>query len=393
MKILVINCGSSSIKAQLFDHASLQAIAKGHLDGIGQTFCCLEITNDTNSTKENLQIKTIQKGIDLIIEKFIKLNFLKSKTEISHIGHRFVHGGTDFTQDTLITEKNLALLEKTSHLAPLHNPSNLLGIRYCLENFPHAKSIAIFDTAFHQTMPSEAYTYGIDLNFRDQKNIRRYGFHGINHQYVVEKAISQNPKASKIISCHLGNGCSIAATANGKSIDTSMGFTPLEGLIMGSRSGDLDPGIIFYLAEQEKMPIPAIKNLLNHQSGLKALSTFSSDMREIYQASLDKKHPHHENSLNAIKIFSYRLSKYIGSYIPILGGLDTLIFTGGLGEKAFYIREMTCQKFTFMKLQIDQEKNRQNTQTISTENSQIKVLVIPANEELQIAKSVKNFKL
>lgn len=376
MKILVLNSGSSSLKYELFESKNLQSLAAGLIDRIGLIFS---------------KAKNHEEALNLAFKTLLKEKALKDLSEISLVGHRVVHGGEKYISPTKIDRKVIKEIEKFSSLAPLHNPANLKGIKACLKHLKKVPQIAVFDTAYHGTMPEKAYLYAIPRKFYEKNGIRSFGFHGTSHKYVAQKAAEickkLKSKSSKIITCHLGNGSSITAIKNGKVIDTSMGFTPLEGIPMGTRSGTIDPGIIFHLLKKNKISAEKLEQILQNQSGLKALSGLSSDMRRIYAASKKK----NKKALFTIEKLSYEIAKKIGSYIAALNGLDVLVFTGGLGEKAFYVRKVVCQYLEFLDLKIDDKKNldacEQKVPTlISSAKSKVKVFVIPTDEELQIAK-------
>ncbi len=354
MKILVINCGSSSLKFSLLDSSkSFTPIKKGLIDRV-------------KNHKE--AIKTALKSLE--------------GEEITAVGHRVVHGGEKYSQPTKITPAVIREIKKLGKLAPLHNPVNLEGILATKKLLPKIPQVAVFDTAFHQTMPQKAFLYALPQKLYKKNNIRRYGFHGTSHKYVVSETLKKlGTKKAKIISCHLGNGSSITASINGKSIDTSMGLTPLEGVMMGTRCGNIDPSIPLHLQESLKMKPQKIYEMLNKHSGLKAISKISFDMRKIYEKSLKN----NKSALFTIEMLSYQIAKYCGSYAAALNGLDAITFTGGLGEKAFYVREQTCKYLGFMGLKLDKRKNSANKELISTPKSTIKVFVIPTNEEKQIA--------
>lgn len=355
MNILVINSGSSSIKFHVF--TGNKTLIKGKIDGIGPK------KSHTEAMEEIL--KLLPKNID-------------------RIGHRVVHGG-NLHKPTKITDQLIKILEKLSSLAPLHNPHNIEGIKAYRKIFPHVSQYAIFDTAFHQTLPEHAYRYALPREYEQKYGIRKYGFHGTSHEFVSQEAIHYLKKRKepwqRIISCHIGNGVSITAIKNGKSIDTSMGFTPLEGVMMGTRCGSIDPSIPLTLQKILKKSPEAIYEILNNQSGLLAIAEKNSDMRNIY-AKNDKK------SEFAITMFCYQISKYIGASIAVLGGLDALIFTGGIGENAWYVREKICKTFEFLKLKLNSTKNRKNAWEIQTKSSSMSVLIIPTNEELAIAQKI-----
>lgn len=384
MKILIINCGSSSIKASLFEYKKEPVeIAKALLDGIGLKHCKLSFKSKEKNIGHALQIKNYEDGIRNILYAFTKTKTITKLGEIETVGHRVVHGGEKYTKSTIIDSKVLKEIEELIPLAPLHNPANLEGIKACKKLLPKAKQIAVFDTAFHQTMPEKAYLYGLPYEIYKKNGIRRYGFHGTSHNYVVQQSLKlMKTKKAKIISCHIGNGISITASINGQSIDTSMGLTPLEGPLMGTRCGSIDPAIIFHLEDELKMKPKEINNLLNKESGLKGLSQISSDMRDIYEKSLKKD----EKALRAIEVLCYQIAKYCGAYTAAMQGLDCLIFTAGMGEKAFYLREKICEYLGFLGLKLDLKKNRiENPQEISDKKSKVKVFVIPTNEEKEIA--------
>ncbi len=367
MQILSINCGSSSLRFKLMKTGKdFTTLAEGHVDGIGLPTCKFKFKSGKKNIGHKLKIKNHKEAI--------KLAFTKLPKEIDAIGHRVVHGGKKYSAPTKITPKIIKDIEKLEKLAPLHNKANLEGIIACKELLPRTPQFAIFDTAFHQTMPEKAFRYAIPKEFYAKHDIRRYGFHGTNHKYVINETIKKIGKKNlKIVSCHLGNGASITASINGKSIDTSMGFTPLEGLIMGTRAGSIDPAIPLHLATHLKMKPEKIDYILNHESGLKALSEISSDMRDIYAASL-KKDP---KALLTIEILAYQIAKYIGAYAAAMNGLDAVVFTGTLGEKAHYVRKQALAYTTHLK--------------------KFKTLIIHADEEKQIAietwKSLKNGKI
>ncbi len=383
MKTLVINCGSSSIKASLFEvKKEPKELAKVLLDGMGQKRCKLSFKSGEKNIGHPVEIKNYEDGIKAILESFTKTKTLTKFNEIEAIGHRVVHGGEKYTKSIEIDAKVLKEIEELIPLAPLHNPANLEGIKACKKLLPKAKQVAVFDTAFHQTMPQKAYLYGLPYEMYKKHGIRRYGFHGTSHNYVVHQALKAlKTKKARIISCHMGNGISITASVNGQSVDTSMGLTPLEGPIMGTRSGSIDPAIIFHLEDELKMKTNQIHHMLNKQSGLFGLSEGNSDMRDLYQKSLKKD----EKALRTIEVLCYQIAKYCGAYTATMNGLDCLVFTGGMGEKAFYLREKICEYLSFLGLTIDLKKNRTDSPSeISEKKSKVKVYVIPTNEEKQI---------
>lgn len=383
MQILVINSGSSSLKVGLFEaKKELKLVSEALVDGINLRKCRL-----VTKTEKKVKVKNHEEALKLVLTE------LEIK-KVDAVGHRVVHGGEHYQQATKIDRKVLKTIEKLSKLAPLHNPINLESIKACQKLLKRTKHFAIFDTAFHQSMPEKAYLYPLPYKYYKKDNIRRYGFHGSSHKYVVNEVLKKiRNKKAKIISCHLGNGASITASANGKSIDTSMGFTPLEGIIMGTRSGSIDPAIILYLERKYKLKADKIDEILNHKSGLLGVSEISSDMREIYQKSLKK----NKRAQLTIDILSYQIAKYCGAYAAAMQGLDAIIFTGGLGEKAFYVREQVAEYLSFLGLNIDKKKNSKITppnkhkdfEAIHKSNSKIKAYVIATDEEKQIALEVK----
>src|SRR5574344_942643 len=391
MKVLVLNCGSSSIKYQLIDMANNAELkAKGLVERIG-----LEMSEFTHKPigKEKYYvqkpIKDHAEGINLVLNTLIdpKLGVISSLNEIGAVGHRVAHGGEYFKTSCLIGAKEVAEIEKLCALAPLHNPASLVGINVMMELLPNIPQTAVFDTSFHQTMPAEAFLYAIPYEYYEKLRIRRYGFHGTSHKYVAPKAAELaglDYNNSKIISCHLGNGASICAVKNGKSVDTSMGFTPVEGLVMGTRCGDLDAGTLLYIAEKENLSFKEMNTLINKKSGLLGISGKSVDMRDIRAG----KESGDERSTYAFDIFAYRVRKYIGAYAAAMGGVDAILFTGGIGENAFFQREAICQGLEFLGTKLDKELNEKiigDDAIISTPDSKVKLIVIATNEELVIA--------
>jgi len=389
LKILVLNCGSSSIKYQLIETKTNVAEAKGVIERIGMSSAVL-----THKPKDGEQIRIVGEILDhtIALEYVIAVllspnhGVLKDKNEIDAVGHRVVHGGETFSGSVLITDEVLRALKDNIELAPLHNPPNLKGIKAAKEHLPKIPQVGVFDTAFHSNMPPHAYLYGIPFKLYKRYKIRRYGFHGTSHRFVSQRAAELLDKpydSLKIITAHLGNGGSMAAIKDGISIDTSMGFTPLEGLLMGTRSGDLDPSIIPYIMAKEELSIPDINTLLNKHSGLVGISGESSDMREILQAveEGDRKAKY------AYDVYTYRIKKYIGAYSAAMGGVDVIVFTGGIGENAFQVRADVCKDMEYLGIEIDNEKNKnaKKESIITTEDSKVKVLKIPTNEELVIA--------
>lgn len=369
MRILVINSGSSSLKYSLIDSKNFKELAKGHIDGIGLKSCIYIVGNST----KKIFVKDHEEAIKLALQNI---------KNIDAIGHRVLHGGEKYTAPTIIDQKVIKTIRELFELGPLHNPANLAGILACKNILPKVPQVAIFDTAFHQTMPEKAFLYGLPYSFYKKFSIRRYGFHGSSHKYVVNEAIKLlKKKNAKIVSCHLGNGSSITASVSGKSVDTSMGLTPLEGIIMGTRSGSIDPAIIVHLEKVLKLSSEKILEILNNKSGLLGVSQISSDMRKIYDAYKKKD----SKAILTIELLAYQIAKYCGAYAAAMHGLDAIIFTGGLGEKAFYVREQVCNYLDFLGLKLDHTKNRAGKLLISKPKSKIAVFIIPTNEEKQIA--------
>ena len=391
MKILVLNCGSSSIKYKLFEMESKEVIAQGGVEKIGMKGSFLKFTLPAGQ-KVMLEGEILEHraGIEYILGVLLseKYGCIKSLDEIEAVGHRVVNGGERFNSSVLITEEVIEILNQSIELAPLHNPPNLKGIYAIQELMPDTPQVAVFDTAFHQTMPDYAYMYGIPYSLYEKYGIRRYGFHGTSHRYVSARAcefLGVPYEEQRIITAHIGNGGSVAAIKNGKSIDTSMGMTPVEGLIMGTRSGDVDPGVISYIMEKEHMGTKGISTLLNKFSGVLGISGISSDMREIDAAIGEG----NKRAALAMDTYNYRIKKYIGSYAAVLGGVDILAFTGGVGENQAVTRKDVCKNMEFMGIELDEELNasvRAKEVVISRPSSRVKVLIIPTDEELTIAK-------
>ncbi len=389
MKILVLNCGSSSIKYQLFNMDGQLVIAKGGVEKLGMKGSFLKHHHeDGRQIVFEGEILDHKSGVEYILGVLTsqKYGCLKNLEEIDAVGHRVVHGGEYFHTSELITDEVIEALVKCTDLAPLHNPPNLKGINAMEELIPGIPQVGVFDTAFHQTMGPQSYMYGIPYVLYEKYKIRRYGFHGTSHRYVTKRAcelLGRDFENQKIISCHLGNGASVAAVKDGKSFDTSMGFTPLEGLVMGTRSGDLDIGVATYIMEKEELGTKSANTLFNKHSGMLGLSGISSDMREIEEASVKG----NERAKMALDIYNYRVKKYIGSYIAAMGGLDILIFTGGIGENADATRFGVARELEFLGVHLDENKNKgfRSEGIISTDDSPVKIMVVPTNEELMIA--------
>ncbi len=387
MKILVLNCGSSSIKYQFIDTETKTALAKGVVERIGMTGAVL-----SHSRYDGDKIKIVGEILDhtIAIEYVLGVMLSKNhgvideKEDIEAVGHRVVHGGETFSDSVLITEEVVKVLQDNIELAPLHNPPNIKGIQAVTRILPDTPQVGVFDTAFHVKMPPKAYLYGIPYELYKKHKIRRYGFHGTSHLYVSQIAaenLGQDISELKIITTHLGNGSSMAAVKNGQSIDTTMGFTPLEGLLMGTRSGDIDPSLILYIMGKEGLSLSEAGTLLNKHSGLIGVSGESSDMREILAAVKDE----HKRARYAFELFCYRIKKYIGAYTAAMGGLDALVFTGGIGENAIEVRKEVCTDMKYLGIELDDLKNENNETIISTESSKATVMRIPTNEELVIA--------
>jgi len=389
MKILVLNCGSSSVKYKLLDMTSKEVLGSGGVEKIGMKGSFLKHTKQ-NGEKVILEGEVLehQLAIEYILGVLTseKHGCIKNMEEIDAVGHRVVHGGEKFNSSVLITDDVIRNIEACIEIAPLHNPPNLAGINAISDLLPQVPQVAVFDTAFHQTMPDYAYMYGIPYSLYKKYGIRRYGFHGTSHRYVSKRAcefLGLDYKSTKIITAHIGNGGSITAIENGKSVDTSMGFTPVEGLMMGSRSGDVDLGVVTYLMEKEMISTGAATTLFNKHSGVLGVSGISSDMRDIENAIAEG----NQRAKLALEMYEYRIKKYIGSYAAALNGFDVLVFTGGVGENQTITRERVCKGLSFMGIEVDPEINKVRGEEllISTPNSRVKVVVIPTDEEYMIA--------
>ena len=389
MNVLVINCGSSSLKYQLIDSQTEAVLAKGLCERIGidgrlvyeKTGCDKEVTEAA--------MPTHKQAIQLVLDALVNptTGAIADLTAIDAVGHRVVHGGEKFASSTVLTEEVIAVIEECNDLAPLHNPANLIGIRACQELMPNVPMVAVFDTAFHQTMPEIAYMYGLPYEYYEKYSVRRYGFHGTSHSYVSQRAaavLGKDYSELKTIVCHLGNGASICAVNGGKSVDTSMGLTPLEGLIMGTRSGDVDPSILDFIAQKENLTLSQVMNVLNKKSGVEGISGVSSDFRDLAAAA---KEGNHRAEL-AIDAFAYRVVKYIGAYAAAMNGVDAICFTAGLGENDAATRAKIVANLGYLGIAIDEEANniRGKEVVISTPDSKVAVLTIPTNEELAICR-------
>jgi len=387
MKVLVLNCGSSSIKYQFIDTESETALAKGVVERIGMVGAILTHSRfDDDNVKIVGEILDHQIAIEYVIAILLSPNHgvIKDAKEIDAVGHRVVHGGELFSDSVKINDEVIKALQDNIELAPLHNPPNIKGIQAVTKQLPQTPQVGVFDTAFHSKMPPHSFLYGIPYELYKKYKIRRYGFHGTSHLYVSNKAaelMGKSVEELKIITAHLGNGCSIAAVNNGVSVDTSMGFTPLEGLLMGTRSGDLDPSLILYIMGKEGLALGEANTLLNKHSGLIGISGESSDMREILAAVKDEQ----KRAIYAFEIFCYRIKKYIGAYSAAMGGLDALVFTGGIGENSLEVREKVCENMEYLGINLDKLKNESRETLISDSSSRVNVFRIPTNEELVIA--------
>ncbi len=389
MKVLVINCGSSSLKYQLIDSDTEKALAAGICERIGIDGKLTQKALDGEKVVIDEALPNHEVAIEQVIAALTNPEFgvIKSLEEINAVGHRVVHGGEKFASSVIITDDVLKAIEECNDLAPLHNPANVIGINACKHLMPNVPMVAVFDTAFHQTMPKEAYLYGLPHEYYDKYKVRRYGFHGTSHSYVSKRAVqlgNLDPNNSKVIVCHLGNGASICAVKNGKSVDTSMGLTPLEGLIMGTRSGDIDPAIIEFIAKKENLSLEEMMNVLNKKSGVYGMSGVSSDFRDIETAANEG----NERAKEALSVFAYRVAKYVGSYIMAMNGVDAIAFTAGLGENDKNIRAAVTKHLGYLGVTLDTEKNntRGKELIISTPDSKVQVMVVPTNEELAICR-------
>ncbi len=388
MKILVINCGSSSLKFQLYNMDNNEVLAKGLVERIG-----IEGSNLQYSPKgmDKIVIETPlpnhDEAIKLVMDKLVdpECGVISDLSEINGVGHRVVHGSKYFTESCVVTEDVMEKLNKCVDLAPLHNPANIMGIKACEKLMPGVKNVVVFDTAFHQTMPAKAYMYALPYEYYEKYDIRKYGFHGTSHRYVSKQAIEMlgNPEHSKIITCHLGNGSSIAAVKDGKVIDTTMGFTPLAGFEMGTRCGDIDPAIVPYIMKKENLTPDEVDNIMNKKSGLLGVTGKSSDFRDA-EAAMNEGD---ERAKLALDMFRYQIAKFIGSYVVALGGCDAIVFTAGIGENNGGHRAAICEYLSFLGLEVDAEKNKLRGSNIefSTANSKVKAFIIPTDEELMIA--------
>ena len=389
MNVLVINCGSSSLKYQLINSDTEDVLAKGLCEriGIDGRLVYQKAGNDKEITEAAMP--THKEAIQMVLDALVndKTGAIKSLSEVNAVGHRIVHGGEKFASSVVITDEVLEAVAQCNDLAPLHNPANLIGINACKELMPGVPMVAVFDTAFHQTMPEKAYLYGLPYEYYENYKVRRYGFHGTSHSFVSKETarfLGMDLENSKIIVCHLGNGASISAVKDGKCVDTSMGLTPLEGLVMGTRSGDIDPAIMEYIAKKEDLDIAGVMNVLNKKSGLEGISGLSSDFRDLTAGAKEG----NKRAIAAIEVFCYRVAKYVGSYVAAMNGVDAIAFTAGIGENVGLVREKVCSYLGYLGITLDAEANAKSGDdcVISAADSKVKVAVIPTNEELAICR-------
>ena len=390
MNVLVINCGSSSLKFQLINSDTEEVLAKGLCERIGIDGRLTYQPAGGEKEKTDLAMPTHEEAIQYVINALTneKTGVVKSLDEIGAVGHRVVHGGEKFASSAIITEEMKKAVEECNELAPLHNPANLIGIAACEKLMPGTPMVGVFDTAFHQTMPQKAYMYGLPYEYYEKYKVRRYGFHGTSHSFVSKRAaeiLGVPYDQTKTIVCHLGNGSSVSAVLNGKSVDTSMGLTPLEGLVMGTRSGDIDPAILEFIAKKENLDIDGLMDVVNKKSGVYGLSgNLSSDFRDLWDAA----DAGNEKAKVALEVFAYRVAKYVGAYVAAMNGVDNIVFTAGIGENDHGVRELVLGYLGYLGIEIDEEANNARGQEImiSKPGSKVNVLVIPTNEELAIAR-------
>ena len=389
MNVFVVNCGSSSLKYQLINSDTEEVIAKGLCERIGIDGRLTHKSTGKEQVVKEVAMPDHKSAVSYVLEELTdpQAGVIKDLSEIDAVGHRIVHGGEKFAQSVVITDDVMKAIEECNDLAPLHNPANLIGISACKALMPEVPMVAVFDTAFHQTMPKKAYLYGLPYEYYEDYKIRKYGFHGTSHSFVSKRLlqiIGKENADSKVIICHLGNGSSITAVQNGKSVDTSMGFTPLDGLIMGTRSGSIDPAVVQYIAGKKDYTIDEVLNVLNKQSGVEGISGVSSDFRDLDAASMEG----NERATVALDMFAYRAAQYIGSYVAAMNGVDAIAFTAGIGENNFKVRKAICDYLGYLGITIDEQANAVRGEEIrlSTEESKVAVYVIPTNEELAIAR-------
>ena len=395
MKILVLNCGSSSIKYALYNMDTKEAMTSGGAERVGLDGAFVKVKLANGEKKQIMHdIPEHTEGVKFIFSLLTdpEIGVIKDLKEIDAVGHRMVHGGEKFNKSVVLTDEVLKVFEECSDLAPLHNPANLKGVKAVSELMPGLPQVGVFDTAFHQTMPDYAYMYAVPYELYEKYGIRRYGFHGTSHRYVAKRVcdfLGVNPEDKKIITCHIGNGASIAAVDCGKCVDTSMGLTPLEGVMMGTRSGDIDGGAVAFLQKKLNLDADGISDLLNKKSGVLGITGLSSDMREV-EAACEKGEP---KAVLAMKMYNYRIKKYIGAYAAAMGGVDIIVFTAGVGENQWSTRQESCEGLEFLGVEIDKELNkglRGVEKVISTANSKVTVCIIPTDEELMIATDTMN---
>ena len=389
MNVLVINCGSSSLKFQLINSETEAVLAKGICERIGIDGRLTYQPEGGEKTKEDKAMPTHTEAIQYVIDALTdsERGVISSLEEIGAVGHRLVHGGEKFACSVVINDDVLNAMEECNDLAPLHNPANLIGVAACQKLMPNTPMVGVFDTAFHQTMPEKAYLYGLPIRYYEDYKVRRYGFHGTSHSFVSKRAaeiLGKPYNETKTIVCHLGNGSSISAVLNGESVDTSMGLTPLEGLVMGTRSGDIDPAILEFIAKKEGLDIAGLMNVLNKESGVYGLSGLSSDFRDL----TDAMNAGDARAKNAMDVFCYHVAKYIGAYVAAMNGVDIIAFTAGIGENDDYVRKTVCSYLGYLGMTFNEEANNtRGTETeLSTPDSKVKVWIIPTNEELAIAR-------
>lgn len=389
MKVLVINCGSSSLKYQLIDSETEAVLAKGLCERIGIDGRLVYQKAGLDKEITEAPMPTHKEAIQMVLDALVneKTGAIASLEEVNAIGHRVVHGGDKFASSAVITDEMIQAVTECNDLAPLHNPANLIGINVCAELMPGVPQVGVFDTAFHQTMPPKAFLYGVPIEYYKNYKVRKYGFHGTSHSFVSKRAVEflgLDPENSKVIVCHLGNGSSVSAVLNGKCIDTTMGLTPLDGVVMGTRSGAIDPGAMEYIAKKENLDLIGIMNVLNKKSGMLGLSGISSDMRDLENAAAEG----NVDAQNAREVLCYSIAKYVGSYVAALNGVDAIVFTAGIGENDDYVRETVCSYFGYLGVEFDSAANkvRGKEVVISKPESKVKVAIIPTNEELAICR-------
>jgi acetate kinase len=392
MKILVLNCGSSSVKYKLIETTGNEVLAQGGVEKIGLPDSFLKLTYNGEKIVLEHAMPDHKEAVDFIFKTLMgQYGCIKSLDEVDAVGHRVVHGGESFSESVLIDEAAMAKIVECIDVAPLHNPANIAGIKAVEALIPGKPQVAVFDTAFHQTMPAKAYMYALPYEMYDKYRIRRYGFHGTSHRYVSQRTceyLGIDPKHTKMICCHIGNGASISAVLNGQSVDTTMGFTPVEGLMMGTRSGDIDAGALTFIMEKEGLDAKGISTLVNKKSGMQGLTGISSDMRDIYNAMVEG----NERAKMALDAYAYRIKKYIGAYAAAMNGVDVIVFTGGVGENHTYTRGLVCSDMEYLGVKLDEAMNEKihgDEAVISTPDSKVKVCVIPTDEESMIARDTQ----